>query len=321
MIEDVSFEILSKCSNNCVHCSSCSTFFSSDIFCLQKVQQIISELSSLGVKRICLSGGEPFLHPNLLDIVKDIVSHGIICDIYTAGVLRNENEYSSISKDVFKQLKNAGLHRLMFNMQAITEKKYNMIMGTVGCQKYLIESIDNAVTCGIETEIHFVPMNCNIDEIELVLKFANEHNVEQVSFLKLVEHGRAAKNKLSISHDNEEKLKQKLKILRNQNSKIRIGIPLDIDCMSCSCHAIRSKIYIKYDGSVYGCEAFKYIKFDNIPVSNVHNQSIIDILQNSLYIKESKKLIYKYIIDKKACPVQNYLDITKEGEIQNDSND
>lgn len=321
MIEDVSFEILSKCSNNCVHCSSCSTFHSQDIFSLQKIQQIVSELSKLCVKRICLSGGEPFLHPDLLDIVKDIASRGIICDIYTAGVLRSGNEYSSIPKDIFSQLKSAGLHRLMFNMQAITEKNYNMIMGTMGCQKHLIESIDNAVACGIETEIHFVPMNCNIEEIDLILEFANEHNVEQVSFLKLVEHGRATNNKLSISRDNEDKLKQKLKILRNQNSKIRIGIPLDIDCMSCSCHAVRNKIYIKYDGSVYGCEAFKYIKFDGIPVSNVYNQTITDILNNSLYIKESQKLICKYTIDKRACPVQNYLARIKKEEMQNDSHD
>lgn len=308
MIEDVSFEILSKCVNNCLHCSSCSTFNSKEIISLSKIKEVVDNLIHLHVKRICLSGGEPFLHPDLIEIVQYISGHGIICDIYSAGIIKSSDGLSALSKNNLYNLKLAGVHRIMFNFQSLNENIYNLIMGTTNCQPLLIESIDNTVACDIEAELHFVPMKYNINEIEGVLSFAEDHNIQQVSFLKLVEHGRAKVNSLALSKDEELLLMQKLKRLKNQNKKIRIGIPLDNECEKCSCHAVKNKVYIKYDGSVYGCEAFKYIEFEKARVSNIYNENIIDIINNSEYIAQSKALICKYSNGYKGCPVQNYLE-------------
>jgi MoaA/NifB/PqqE/SkfB family radical SAM enzyme len=308
MKENVSFEILSKCPNNCLFCSSNSSMESQDMFSIDKIQNIIKELVGLSVKRICLSGGEPFLHPNLLDIVRHIVKSGIECDIYSAGIINDDGKITAIPTDKLTLLKQAGLHRIMFNFQALDVDKYDLIMGTEGRQQCLFDSIQNAVDCDIETEIHFIPMTHNVDQIDKVLAYADEHNVKQVSFLKLVNHGRAEYNGLELSLEEETEVRKNLANLAESDPKIRIGIPLTCGKVICQCHAINEKIYIKYDGSVYGCEAFKYINFEGIKAPKIgEDNSIISIISNSEYFKRSKQLLCEYKRRDNNCPVQNYL--------------
>jgi len=306
MIHDVSFEILNKCPNKCLYCSSHSSMDRHEEFSFNKIQDIIEQLAELPVKRICLSGGEPFLRQDLPDIVETIAKNGIICDIYSAGVIKDDNGVSAISGDMLIKLKEKGLNRIMFNLQAYDETNYDHIMGTKGQQPYLFDAIKNTVENNIDTEIHFVPMTHNIDQIDKILKFADSKKVKQVSFLKLVNHGRAKDNTLELTIHEENEVRRKLAKLSESNPKIRIGIPLTYGNVSCECHAIKDKIYIKYDGSVYGCEVFKYIKFEGIKVPNVYNESIQSII-SSEYFKKSEQLICEYKKENNNCPIQNYM--------------
>jgi len=307
MAHDVSFEILSKCPNNCLYCSSRSSMECQEEFSFNKILDIIKQLVELPVKRICLSGGEPFLRQDLPDIVETIAKNGIICDIYSAGVIKDNSGVSAVSKDMLIKLKEKGLNRIMFNLQAFDEAKYNLITATKGNQPYLFTSIRNTVESGVDTEIHFVPMTHNADQIDKILAFADNQNVKQVSFLKLVNHGRAEDNKLELSIQKENEVRIKLAKLAESNPKIRIGIPLTSGNVCCECHAINEKIYIKYDGSVYGCEAFKCIDLDGVKAPNVYNDSIRSIISDSEYFNKSRQLLCQYKSKENKCPVQNYM--------------
>ena len=307
MIYDVSFEILNRCPNNCLYCSTRSSIDKQEKFSFNKIQDIIEQLVNLSVKRICLSGGEPFLRQDLPDIVEIITKNKIICDIYSAGVTEDDSGVSAISGDILNKLKEKGLNRIMFNLQAFDEAKYDLVTATKGHQPYLFTSIKNTIESGIDTEIHFVPMTHNIDQIEKILAFADSQNIKQVSFLKLVNHGRARENALELSMQKENEVCIKLAKLAESNPKIRIGIPLTSGNVSCECHAINEKIYIKYDGSVYGCEAFKYLELDGIKAPNVYNDSIQSIISASEYFDKSKQLLCKYKSKNIKCPVQNYM--------------
>ena len=49
-----------------------------------------------GIQEISLSGGEPLLHPNIIDIVKYCHDLSIYTTLYTSGIVRNLNkEYSN----------------------------------------------------------------------------------------------------------------------------------------------------------------------------------------------------------------------------------
>lgn len=150
-----------------------------------------------------------------------------------------------------------------------------------------------------------------------MIRFAEQMGIEQVNFLKLVPHGRARKNAQSImvNDDDLNKLCSRLVDLQTKGKSIRLGLPLSIQGSTPPCHAVKEKLYIKFDGSVFGCEAFKYITFhDEHGVSvlpdNILEKDVEQIYENSEYLKQSVKLVESYEncqIDCENCPVQKYL--------------
>lgn len=109
-------------------------------------------------------------------------------------------------------------------------------------------------------EGHFVPNRLNQNQIEETLQFCIGLGVSKVSFLRLVNHGRARENsdKLLLSNEQIADIKCKLvKILNENKYSIRIGVPLLGETEECHCEAANGKLNIRYDGKVFPCEVFK----------------------------------------------------------------
>lgn len=316
MIRDISFEITQRCLNNCVHCSSCSNSLCKQHIDYETICKTIDDMPQIGVKRVCLSGGEPFLHKDLKNIVTYIKQLGMEINIYSSGITEVNGQITYITIDEFEDLKKCGLSKIMFNLQSYEASRYDKIMGTTGRFDIVKESIKNAIGVGIYTEIHFVPMKINIGDIDGIVELAREMNVNKVSFLKLVPHGRADGNKHLIQLSGEETIKLRNKLSEIKSEAIRIGIPLSLDFDSDFCHAASSKLYIKFDGTVYGCEAFKYIQqldgeSNVIQPNNIFEASLLEIYNSSKYLKATQEFVKKYsCLDSKceSCPVQKYLE-------------
>lgn len=317
MLNDISLEILQKCLNNCLYCSSNSCHNSKTILRLDTIKRIVDDVVFLGAKRLCLSGGEPFLHPNIVEVIEYAAQKGLIVDVYSSGIVGERNLEKSISKEMLGKCKQSGLNRIMFNVQAADPEVYDTIMNTKGKYDLLIQSIINAEECQIDTEIHFVPMKQNYNQVTNVVKLADKLNVCCVSFLRLVPHGRAKdnKDKIMLSDDELRNIQKELYCIKEAGKKVRIGLPLSHTDVETKCHAVREKLYIKFDGSVYGCEAFKYIKFftedmkEVIPDNVLHNR-IREIYNDSLFLNKSIELVDRYSGDCTGCencPVQKFL--------------
>jgi MoaA/NifB/PqqE/SkfB family radical SAM enzyme len=95
----VQIDLTGKCNNNCIGCWVHSPFIKTpprdkDITLpFGKVKSLIENLASLGTEEVYLSGaGEPFLHPNILEIVELIKSKGIKLNIITNFILLDEEK-------------------------------------------------------------------------------------------------------------------------------------------------------------------------------------------------------------------------------------
>ena len=154
-MKQISIEIIHKCPNRCLHCSS-----NSDINCTLKIEtaevkKIIDSASKLNTEVLNISGGEPFLHDGLLEIVHYAKSKGIKVYIYTSGIILNiAGRVDSIQQELLQQLYSVAVDKIIFDLPAINEAIYNKFMGTSGYQKFVFESINKAQNIGICTEIH-----------------------------------------------------------------------------------------------------------------------------------------------------------------------
>lgn len=312
-MKHVSIEIIQKCPNECIHCSSVASKECEMFISTQKVNEIIDGLNIIKTEVISISGGEPFLHSGLLEIVRNAKMKGIDVNIYTSGIMfDNQRKECSLDTNIIKDLKKIGVNKLIFNLQSLKSDVYDEIMQTKGNLSLLMESIRKSKENNIFTEIHFVPMQLNINEIDDVVNFVNKLSVDKVSFLGLIPHGRAKINKDRLYLDNETTIKLKAKLNGLANEKVRIGIPLQTDDIGYRCTAGKDKLYIKFDGLVYGCEAFKYARLydedgNEIIPDSIHDKKIEEIYTHSEYLKAEEKFI---------CNQQNLLNVSEKCPIQ-----
>ena len=278
MIKDLCFEIIQKCPNNCIFCSSKSNFQKNNIIDFATIKRTIDFfVANGGIKEISLSGGEPLLHPNIFGIIEYCHNRGIFTTLYTSGIVRNtfnkssENpfyqailnqynnrQFSEISVDMFLKLKQVGLDKVVFDMQASEVDEYNALMGTKNNFTNLLKSMLNASKFEVETAIHFVPNKLNVHQFKDIFELAEIAGIDEVRVLKFVPQGRGRENKDALQMTNDQLVKfiEQCELIKSKTTELKIGIPLQQQNTH-KCTAGFDKIDIRYDGQILPCPAFK----------------------------------------------------------------
>ena len=295
MLSEISIEILQRCPNRCIYCSSHSNPQATHIIPFEIIKNVIDDAKSLGCKTVCLSGGEPFLHPQILDIISYIAKQQLICYVYTSGIYMKDEVYSSLPNEYIEAIRGM-VDKVIFNVEADSSALYDQIMGTdVGGFDMMKKSINDCVSSGLVVETHVVPMQVNFKHLKSIFEMCYQLGVSKVSILRLVLQGRALENlslvKLS-GKDNREVTKLIKALNESYKGKVRIGLPYSDSNCRIYCKAASDKINVRYDGNVYPCEVFKddllNAKLGCEP-DNVWKDSFYDIYQNSSYLNVVRK--------------------------------
>ena len=297
MLSEISIEILQRCPNRCIYCSSHSNPQATHIISFEIIKNIIDDAKSLGCKTVCLSGGEPFLHPQILDIISYIAKQQLICYVYTSGIFMKDEVYSSLPNEYIEAIRGM-VDKVIFNVEADSSTLYDKIMGTdVGGFDMMKKSINDCVSSGLVVETHVVPMQVNFKHLKSIFEMCYQLGVSKVSILRLVLQGRALENLSLVKFTGEDsrEVTKLIKALKEAyKGKVRIGLPYSDSNCRIYCKAASDKINVRYDGNVYPCEVFKddllNAKLGCEP-DNVWKDSFYHIYQNSPYLNVVRRRI------------------------------
>lgn len=178
--------ITNTCNFHCTYCTNegqqhgQNDFLNID-FIERLVDKIIEE--DIPVKKINITGGEPFLHPHLLDIVKEFKK---ICNYITI----NTNA-SLLDRDFLLELKNNGLTNLKIGIDSIFKSNSKPEV-TTSLKQYanqeLLENIVYSVKIMPRTSLNIVLSSYNDDEILNIYNFIKCNSIDLVDFLQLIEY-------------------------------------------------------------------------------------------------------------------------------------
>lgn len=139
-----------------------------------------------GIRRVRITGGEPLLHPGLLDFVKHVASLPEIDDLaLTTNATRLEK--------LARPLREAGLHRINISIDTLDEARFfRMTRG--GRLRDVLRGIDAAIDAGFDPiKINTVVVRGeNDDEIESITKWAWSKGMIP-RFLEVMQIGEGAK--------------------------------------------------------------------------------------------------------------------------------
>lgn len=167
-----------KCNFNCIYCHREGENPSEREMAPNEIGKIVEIAAKYGVYKIKLTGGEPLVREDIIEIVKTISKVKGISDL---AMTTN----GSLLREYAKELAKAGLKRVNVNLPSLNAETYMKITRSKYTPNEIIKGIEEALGAGLNpVKINVVILKgLNENEIEKMIQFAEKHKV----ILQLIE--------------------------------------------------------------------------------------------------------------------------------------
>ncbi len=176
VINDLRLSVTDRCNYRCVYCRSGSNGPQFSELSLQDYLRISRVFVSLGITKIRLTGGEPLLRRDLLDLIRELRGLRTV-DGEQLDIAITTNGH--LLSDMAQPLKDAGLDRITVSMDAVDPDLFARITRVPNSYEKVIAGIRAAKAVGLAP----VKVNCvllrgfNEDQIVPFGMFAREEDV------------------------------------------------------------------------------------------------------------------------------------------------
>lgn len=279
-MKNLTIEITDKCPFYCKHCSTYGSWDREDI--LMQKEEFIRILENYPeFKDIRLSGGEPFMHPEIIDFKDEIISREREVEILTCGVYRKENTDYSIPEELIKKCRN--IKTINFSIHG-SEKIHEEVVQRKNIFHFIDESINRVIKARIPFSFGFVPLRTNYKDLEGAVSYIAKKSKKQdycqpkLFLLRYVKQGSnhyiddepKIREELSLSHEENNQILEESKILQ---AKYKIPIVATCSMLESGCTAGTNKKVITVYGEVCDCSALKWNNFNrenDVKCRNLH---------------------------------------------------
>jgi 12,18-didecarboxysiroheme deacetylase len=190
----VVWNMTQRCNLKCVHCYARSEDISYDNeLTHEQSLSMMDDLANFGVPVLLFSGGEPLVHPRLVEYAQYAVSKGMRAVISTNGTL--------ITKEKAKTLKEIGLSYVGISLDGL-EPTHDMFRGVPGSFKRAMAAIEHCQAAGIKVGLRFTINKRNVKDIPGIFDLLEEKNIPRACFYHLVYSGRGSEiAKEDLTHE------------------------------------------------------------------------------------------------------------------------
>lgn len=193
-IEYMRVSITDRCDLRCRYCmpDGCEKVSMSQILTYEQILRICRVASELGISRIKITGGEPFVRLGCTDLMRDIKA---LDGIEEVTVTTNGQTLESY----IEELKEIGIDGINISMDTLDPGRFRYITERGDLAKTL-RAIELAAESGIRTKINSLPQKgFNDDELTDIAGLAFRYGID-VRFIELMPVG-AADAATGISND------------------------------------------------------------------------------------------------------------------------
>lgn len=255
--------ITEKCPYNCWHCSNHNRS-SKDGYSTEDLKKLMSELQSMGVAIIGITGGEPLMRKDLEQIISSIDNRSMSI-LYTTG--------HGLTLEKARELKQSGLSIAAISLDSTDSGKFDELRGLDGAFNIAMEAIENSKKAGLYTMTQTVvtPKSLNDGTIQEIIKLGKKLKVDEIRFLESMPSGKLSNTSKEnlLSQQDREKL---IKIHKKENWKLftpKVTVFAYIESNNLfGCGAGTQHSYIDVEGNLCPCD-FVPLSFGNIKNNNV----------------------------------------------------
>ncbi|WP_175058786.1 GTP 3',8-cyclase MoaA [Thermococcus sp. 2319x1] len=173
-VTNLRISLTNECNLNCFYCHREGQTLSFQEMKPEEIERIVRIASQLGIKKVKLTGGEPTVRKDIVEIVRRIRPYVEDLSMTTNG---------TTMKLLAEPLKEAGLDRVNISLDTLDREKYKAITG-FDVLPQVLEGIEKAVRLFYPVKLNMVVMKgLNDGEIWDMINYAAQKN----AILQLIE--------------------------------------------------------------------------------------------------------------------------------------
>jgi radical SAM protein with 4Fe4S-binding SPASM domain len=167
-----SLEVTFRCNLRCVHCyigENRSGVPGQQEMSTKEIFHLFDQLADAGTLWFLLTGGEPFMRRDFMDIYRYAAHKGLILTIYTNGTL--------LTPRIVDELADLPPFQIEITLYGATEATYEGITGVPGSYTRCMQGIERLMQRGLPLKLKTMVMRRNMHEFEAIKAFADSLGV------------------------------------------------------------------------------------------------------------------------------------------------
>ena len=317
-LKSIQFELTSRCNDRCIHCyiPSKKKNFGKDLS-YEQVCNIIDQFAEMGGLCVTLSGGEVFLHRDIIRILQYCREKDMeICILSNLIAL----------KDIqIPFIKAANVSYIQASLYSMNPDIHDSITTIKGSHKKTKDAIEKLIEADIPVQISCPLMKANKEGYKDILTYAQSLQIK--AFTDYIMMARAdfntenLTNRLSIQEtekvirdiiefdiDYSRWVKEKRPILENVDIERYSKQPL--------CGVGINSICIADNGDIYPCPGWQ-----SLSIGNLNKQTLKDIWENSENLLRLRKITHGDFPECLKCEARNYCSMCLERNYNENNGD
>lgn len=313
-LQQLWLNITNRCNLKCPQCFAETKEVILEDLAYSEISKLLNECSDINLQEIIISGGEPCLHPEIINIIKLIKSQDINIKLLTNGSLVLLD--NTIAKEIMGLVND-----IQVSLDGITMEKHDGIRGK-GSFSNVVKTLEILKTEKVRKGIAFTPLPENYEDIELLYDFSLNYELD---YIHINRPSKPSKKKAYVETDyflSDEffnKIIESINILRRREAKKRdlfrsmeVKMPsinasfipyknLIDNTKKTRCAAGINTLSIMEDGSVYPCVSLSINRNKENMFGNIKKESILSIYQQ---MKEEMFKQFHVNKNEKCCSCQ-----------------
>jgi radical SAM protein with 4Fe4S-binding SPASM domain len=301
----VTLAITNNCNLNCHHCLPGSSFHGKGPVPPKEISRLITGFILLGVEEICLTGGEPLMHPDWLEILSDACSRQGLkrVRLQTNGILLTGIDIEALGSMDSERL------ILQVSLEGSKAKTNDRVRGSGSFEKIMgrLKLLAGA-GLGRQVVVAFTEMHHNFSELPALLELLDQLGIKGLVSGTIVSKGRAVQTK-TLAPPTPLQYRELLDLyhLDPQFRSIykRIGNIAALEWFKgksspgAGCCNCIEKLYIDANGNMYPCPMLPIKK---LAVKNVYQRPLEESLSDGVALwAELPLLHHRRSVELKIC--------------------
>ncbi|MBI2850565.1 MAG: radical SAM protein [Chloroflexi bacterium] len=180
--EIVSWNITKRCNLRCAHCYLDAGISAEGELSTEESYRVIDQMAELSTGMVILTGGEPLLRKDLIDIIRRISERGIMAVMGTNGTLIDDNAALTLKK--------AGLQGVGISLDSLDMEKHDAFRRVKGCWQKTVAGMRACIRQSLPVIVQTTVTPWNLQEIPAMIDFAQDEGASVFNLYYLVCTGR-----------------------------------------------------------------------------------------------------------------------------------